>query len=211
VSKKPRTNPRKAPQQERSREMVEAIVEATARVLVRDGYEGTNTNRIAEVAGISVGSLYQYFPSKEALVAQLIERHTGAMWAVYQERAAKVFGASLEAATKELVRAMIEAHEIDPKLHRVLIEQVPRVGGLGKVNEVTERVTALVQSFLEERRAEILPRDPSIAAFVVVNTIEAIAHQAVVARTELLEEGNRLIDETISIVLRYLTGRDAAS
>ncbi len=65
----------KMPLQERSRATVDALVEATARILVREGFEKASTNRIAEVAGVSVGSLYQYFPSKEALVAAVIDRH----------------------------------------------------------------------------------------------------------------------------------------
>ena len=73
-ARKVKTAPRKRPTQERSREMVETILEATARVLVKDGFERTTTNRVAEAAGVSVGSLYQYFPSKEALVATLVER-----------------------------------------------------------------------------------------------------------------------------------------
>ena len=71
-----RTIPRKTPVQERSRDTVEAILAATARVLVKEGYEGASTNRIAVAAGVSIGSLYQYFPSKEAVVAAAIERHT---------------------------------------------------------------------------------------------------------------------------------------
>lgn len=65
---------RREPRQERSRATVEAILEAAVRVLVREGYEGATTSRIAEVSGYGVGSLYDYFPNKEALLA-LAERH----------------------------------------------------------------------------------------------------------------------------------------
>src|ERR1700744_2897510 len=71
----PLTKPRKFASQQRSRATVDALVAATARILVREGFDKASTNRIAEVAGVSVGSLYQYFPSKEALVAAVIERH----------------------------------------------------------------------------------------------------------------------------------------
>src|SRR6478752_8926814 len=69
------TNPRKQASQERSRATVAALVEATARILVRDGFDRASTNRIAQEAGVSIGSLYQYYPGKEALVAAVIERH----------------------------------------------------------------------------------------------------------------------------------------
>src|SRR6185437_12667327 len=75
MGRRPQTNPRKTASQKRSRATVDALVEATARVLIKEGYDRTSTNRIASVAGVSIGSLYQYFPSKEALVAAVIERH----------------------------------------------------------------------------------------------------------------------------------------
>ena len=71
--------PRKVPRQERSRSTVEALLEATARVLIREGYEGATTIRIAGESGYGVGSLYDYFPNKDALVAALIERHAEEM------------------------------------------------------------------------------------------------------------------------------------
>lgn len=61
-------DPRRKPRQSRSRATVDAILQATAQVLVRDGYQKATTNRIAERAGVSVGTLYQYFPNKDALV-----------------------------------------------------------------------------------------------------------------------------------------------
>jgi AcrR family transcriptional regulator len=64
---------RNAPQQQRSRLMVERIVDAGSAVLIQQGYDGATTNRIAEAAGISPGSLYQYFPNKEAIIAEVVE------------------------------------------------------------------------------------------------------------------------------------------
>lgn len=68
------TYPRKLPSQARSRDLVEAMLTATARVLCEEGTDALTTNRIAEVAGVSIGSLYQYFPGKEALLASVLER-----------------------------------------------------------------------------------------------------------------------------------------
>src|SRR6185436_592878 len=73
-----KNEPRKRPKQARSQQTVDALLEATARVLGARGFEGATTNEIARVAGVSVGSLYQYFPSKEALVAALLEQRTRA-------------------------------------------------------------------------------------------------------------------------------------
>jgi AcrR family transcriptional regulator len=68
-------NPRKNPKQERSQTLVGAVLEASARILDLNGYARLTTNKVAELAGVSIGSLYQYFPGKDALMAAVLERH----------------------------------------------------------------------------------------------------------------------------------------
>src|SRR5919112_656444 len=106
--------PRKSATQERSRATVEALLEATARVLTRDGYDRASTNRIAAVAGVSVGSLYQYFPNKEALVAALVARHNREMLDLLREALKEVASLDLATAIAKLVRAAVDAHRVDP-------------------------------------------------------------------------------------------------
>ena len=132
MARRPLTNPRKEASQERSRATVDALVEATARILVREGFDKASTNRIAEVAGVSVGSLYQYFPSKEALVAAVIERHRQEIMQVVRGELALAANQPMEQGVRTLVAVAIKAHRVDPKLHRVLAEQIPRVGRLEK-------------------------------------------------------------------------------
>jgi AcrR family transcriptional regulator len=202
MAHKLRTSPRKQPLQKRSQETVDAILAATAQVLVRHGYEGANTNRIAEAAGVSVGSLYQYFPSKEALVTALIERHMEAMWQLIVESAAKVANAPLEVAVREVIGAIFAAHASSPRLSRVLREQVPRVGALRQMNEVNQRCIELVLANLEARRADITPRDRPLAAYVVVHTVDTLAHCALERHGTV--DHAALLEETTQIVLRYL-------
>ena len=70
-----RFRPRKAPSQGRAVATVDAILGATARILVTRGYAALTTNHVAKRAGVSIGTLYEWFPGKEALVAGLIDRH----------------------------------------------------------------------------------------------------------------------------------------
>src|SRR5215468_11850194 len=105
MARKVHTNPRKSASQERSRLTVNTILEATTRVLVKEGYDKASTNKIAAVAGVSIGSLYQYFPSKEALVAAVIDRHTHELTQVVREGLIKVAARSIEVAAHELVSA----------------------------------------------------------------------------------------------------------
>jgi AcrR family transcriptional regulator len=183
--------------------MVEAILTAAARVLVREGFDHASTNRIAEAAGVSVGSLYQYFPSKEALVAALVERHVEAMMAVLAEALGRLGPMDLPRATREVVRLMLRAHAVEPALHRVLIEQVPRVGRLDRLHEVEDHAVALVRAWLEAHRAEVRPRDLERAAWVAVTAVEALTHRAVLSRPEALADP-ALEEEMVQLVVRYL-------
>ncbi len=204
MTARPVTTPRKEPRQERAKVTVDAILSATARILVKEGYDRASTNRIAEAAGVSVGSLYQYFPSKEALVAALIEKHSQEMLGTLESRAAMHGPAApLRAMVRDVVHAMIEAHRVDPKLHRVLMEQVPRVGALKRLSELDDRALALIRAYLELRRLEIRPKNLKLAAFLMSSLVEAVTHGAVLMHPEYLVD-EALIDETTEVICRYL-------
>src|SRR5215472_597878 len=203
---KSQINPRKSASQQRSRLTVDALVEATARILVKEGYDCASTNRIAHAAGGSIGSLYQYFPSKEALVAAVIDRHTQETIQLIRGALFKVAMQPVEEAVRELVKLGIDAHRVNPKLHRVLTEQVPRLGRLDNVQAIDREAYALVRAYLEAHRDELGIVDTDMAAFVCVTTVEALTHAAVVHRREVLsdERANAFVDEVTTLILRYL-------
>ena len=200
------TKPRKYASQERSRATVDALIEATARILVREGFEKASTNRIAEAAGVSVGSLYQYFPGKEALVAAVIDRHKQEIIEIIRHALAEVANAPMDQAVRTLIAAAIEAHRVDPKLHRVLAEQIPRIGRLENVEAFNRQAYALFKTYLESRSHELRAVDLGLATFVCVTSIEAITHTAVLHHAEMLSDGaiETLVDEATRLVLRYL-------
>ncbi|QOZ45116.1 TetR/AcrR family transcriptional regulator [Bradyrhizobium sp. CCBAU 53340] len=205
VARKPPTKPRKSASQQRSRATVDALVEATARILVKDGFEKTSTNRIAEVAGVSVGSLYQYFPGKEALVAAVIDRHNEEIMAIVRATLIEVTDMPIEKAVRRLVTVAIEAHRINPKLHRVLAEQIPRAGKLD-VEAFNREVHTLMRAYLDSRRKEMRRIDLDIATFICVSAIEAVAHNTVLNQAETLPNKvvRTLVDETTRMVVGYL-------
>ena len=204
--RKPPTKPRKNASQERSRATVDALIEATARILVREGFEKASTNRIAEIAGVSVGSLYQYFPSKEALVAAVIDRHNEEIMQVVRAALTEVADLPIDKAVRRLVTVAIEAHHIDPKLHRVLAEQIPRTGQLADVEAFNREVHTLVRAYLESRRKEMRKIDLDTATFICVSAIEAVAHNTVLNQAEMLSDKmvRTLVDETTRMVVGYL-------
>jgi len=203
VYRQVKTTPRKRPRQHRSKATVETILTATARILIKHGFDGLTTNAVATAAGVSIGSLYQYFPNKEALVAALIEAHVEKMNKAVLAELSRVATLPVAEAARCVIELMIRAHAIDPKLHRVLTEQVPRVGRLGKLRELDEICHRMVAGLLAARHRELAIHDPDLAAFLLVSTIEAVVHRAALLYPHRLEDP-RLIDEATLLVTRYL-------
>jgi AcrR family transcriptional regulator len=208
LARKPLTKPRKAASQARSRATVAALVEATARILVEEGFDKASTNRIAEVAGASVGSLYQYFPSKEALVAAVAARHQQEIMATVRGELTEALDQPLKRGVRRLVAVAVKAHRVDPRLHRVLAEQIPRVGELATLETFDRENFARFRRFLEHHRDELGVADLELAAFVCVTAIEALAHNAVLHHSAAFADAamDALVDEGARLVIGYLKG-----
>ena len=208
MTRKPLTKPRKNASQQRSRATVDVLVEATARILIREGFDKASTNRIAAVAGVSIGSLYQYFPCKEALVAAVIDRHNGDLMEVVRDTLTDVMSLPLEKAVRRIVSVAIAAHRVDPRLHRVVAEEIPRSGRLQNVAAFNRQYLGFFRSYLEAHADEIRRVDPGLAAFVCVTSIEAITHHAVLNHAQMLsdEMAEALIEEATHLIVGYLRG-----
>jgi len=206
MARRPPTKPRKLASQGRSRATVDALIEATARILVKEGFDKASTNHIAEKAGVSIGSLYQYYPCKEALVAAVIDRHNQEIMQVVRGAAAEVAAQPLEPAVRRLVAVAIEGHRVNPRLHRVLAEQLPRTGRLANVETFNHEAHALFRAYLEGHRDELRRVDLDLAAFVCMTSIEALTHTAVLHRSEMLSDDavETLVDEATRLVVGYL-------
>lgn len=195
-------SPRKQPRQARAQVTHEAILSAAAQVLVEEGYEGATTNRIAEVAGVSVGSLYQYFPNKDAIVAALLERHENAMLAQLASMVAELEHAPLELAVATYVRAMLKVRAHEPKLHQVLTQHLATLDPK-TLAQLQSRVEAIVRLYLERHRARLRPRNLEMAAFLLATSVESIAHLTVLQRPELMRDP-AFPEEVTQLVLGYL-------
>ncbi len=131
---------RRDPTQERSRQTVDAIVEAAGQLLVEHGRLGVTTNAVAERSGVSIGSIYQYFPNKEAIFASLQERHRDQVMPLIQHTLARLADPGLDMVDVMvgLMHAMAELHAGAPARLRAISEELHE-----------ETLGAEIQSFLE--------------------------------------------------------------
>ena len=155
--------------------MVETILDATARVLIEQGFSGTTTNRVAERAGISVGSLYQYFPSREALVAAVAQRYSETMKASLEALLVQTQAEDLETALRRLLHGITDVHAVNPELSRILATELPRLGDMAWRKDIASRGIAIAEALLTAHRHELRDGlDLESAAFVVAKASEAV-------------------------------------
>jgi len=203
----PARSPRKRPIQRRSQQTVAAILEATARILVDHGFKGLNTNRVAELAGVSIGSLYQYFPNKEALVLALAEQHLAKQIEVLSGLSMELRKLSLRDAVRQVIKTVIEATMIDVELHRAFVTDVVHLGE-PILRQLQLQAEAAVRIPLELRRDEILHTNLDLAAFFLVSSVDAIIVRTLTVASDRVQLTD-LEDELYAFVLRYLTGEPA--
>lgn len=174
--------PRKSPRQSRSQATVDAILDATARVLVERGHAATNTNLVAERAGVSVGSLYQYFPNKIALINALQARHAREMMLAMERAFEPRHGERLREAIARVIEASVEGHRVDADLHRAL-QQCEELGLPDHDHdEAHDKIEELVRQLLAAHRDEISVTSVEIAAFTLTHALHGLVHAAVLDR-----------------------------
>lgn len=196
--------PRKRPSQARSRATVDAILEAAARIFAARGYAGTTTNHIAAEAGVSVGSLYEYFPNKDALLVALVERHIAEAGALLGAVAARVLTPTtrLQEAVEDMVQAMIELHAQNPRLHRVLFEEAPLPPQVRlRLDELERTMADWIAQYLSAR-PEVTAPDALTAATVLVQAIEALTHRLVIHGEA--DHQATLVAELVTLATAYL-------
>ncbi|MEU1117718.1 MULTISPECIES: TetR/AcrR family transcriptional regulator [unclassified Streptomyces] len=196
--------PRKQPRQVRAELTRERILEAAAHVFGEYGYAAGTTNRIAEHARVSIGSLYQYYPNKDAILVELLTRHLDAGRAAISRTQAQELPESLEDMLRVFVRTTIDSHLDDPRLLRVMVEQAPRSAELLAKVEAHQAERLAYTEELLRHHPEVGVDDIYTATRLLVTTVELVIHQVIAAPDPI--DLRRFEDELVAMLHRYLTG-----
>jgi AcrR family transcriptional regulator len=195
---------RRAPRQERSRSTVDAIFEAASRLLDDSGVEGATTGRIAHVAGVSIGSLYQYFPRKEALFGALTQRTMEVDLERVREAVDRCRGVPLEEAVREVMGAALAFALERPRLFCWMLRYLPGLG-LGPAVEQLERgLIVEVQRLMEDHRSELAAADTALLAVASVGAIRGAVVTLARERPAFLEDRERVLDLAADLALGSL-------
>jgi len=197
--------PRRLPTQKRARATVEAILQATRELLTRDGYEATTTNRIAQRAGVNIASLYQYFPSKDALCARLLDIRIEELLDLLGDELGRRQPFSPSEVTRHVVRTLVKDHLAEKRMNDALLRNVPRLERMNPMLGARRQMAAKVGELLKQHWKPGRP-NPRLAGFITVNTVFALVEAAVLMEPSLLHE-SAFVDEISDLVSRYLSSR----
>lgn len=178
----------KAPRQARSKATVEAIVEATGQVFERGGYRRTTAAKVAERAGVSVGSLYQYFPDKEAMIRAFFERRLAEDIELMQAVAVRAVDASPVALLRIAVEEMVALYRKDRALYLGVAEMLPIAEQTPEVREGLERAVAMTLMHLRMHPELARGRDPELLAMLYVHTLRAALFKIIALAPEKLDD-----------------------
>jgi len=195
---------KKQPLQERSKQTVKTILEAATRVLTREGITGLNTNRVSEVAGVSVGSIYQFFKNKESILEELITLSLDQNLAEFM----KILDAGpvkdgLRPFFEKLVETIFINFEKRGLITSTLLEHAPQLIGLKRFQKVDEKLIPLFIAKLTESGIQIRSKDPETAFFILLQTVRSVV-SVTFARRSNPDTQARVKRELVDLCVRYL-------
>jgi AcrR family transcriptional regulator len=195
---------RKPPQQSRSRVTVATILDAAVRIMDKEGADAATTTRIAEVAGVSVGTLYQYFGNRDSILDALqdreFERATEFMLRVLAER-----GGAPEQIARRVIEGLLELYAACPALHRLLVVEGLRVTPTARVQAFDMRMVSALRAFFAHAGLPIRRQNHDVAAFVIYNSVRATMLARLLENPAGLDDA-ALVEELSDLVVSYLIG-----
>ena len=189
--------------QRRSQAVVDSILEAVS--LLCEAGEGTPTvQAIADRAGVSVGSLYQYFSTKESVLNALIEFNLKRALRRTEGDFERVVALSPEAAARLMVRAIIASNSTRRRIEHALVRYFCRVGDLTSLTLHDDKVHQVIARFLRTLGPAIRPSNIELASFLIFNSVRAAVVMSIVQKPEQLDSAE-LEDELVRLIVAYLS------
>ena len=202
-------SPRKKPHQAHAQASVSAILEAAIRVFEREGPDAATTTRVAEVAGVSVGTLYQYFADRQAIVDALQEREFERALALMSDVLSRDnLRASPKKTIERVIRGLASLYESQPALHRTLAMDGLRSVASNRVQAFDIRVIAIVRHFLSATGAPMRRKNLDAAAFIAFQAVRATMLASLLERPAGVDS-EALVQELADLLMRYLVDAPA--
>lgn len=193
---------RKLPTQARANQTVDAIIEAATQILQNDGEERLNTNRIAERAGVSIGSLYQYFADKEAIIEAIARRERNKILDTIVKSLSEANPPDPESAVREIVRTLIGAFSRRRRARRIIVSMMLRRWQNAPEEQGADEVALMLLNASDHNRSDDMREMTPVIAFVLTRAILGAIRSAVMENSPYLET-QQFEDELVHLVKQY--------
>lgn len=196
---------KKQPRQARAQLMVESLLDSTAQILTADGYGALTTNHVAEVAGVSIGSIYEYFPNKQSLVAATLARAIREIVAEVSTslRTALALEDQPRAGIDHWMREMMTALEKRGDLLRVALREVPFLWDIPELRTLSHTLQHIAQEGRSKSERVIRFEDPEASTYLIMSMVWAAILQTVLYRPAHLSRA-RLTRTLVDMILKLL-------
>ncbi len=195
---------KKQPLQDRSKQTVKSILEASTRILGKDGISGLNTNRIAEVAGVSIGSIYQFFKNKESiletLLTSVLDRNLEEIMKILDDETVEK---DIRRFFEKLVEGVFTNFDHRGTLTTALLENAPQLVGVKRFQKIDEKIIPILLKTMKERGIKIRSQDPEMALFIISQALRGVVSMAYLRKFSA-EEKTRVKRELVELCVRYM-------
>ena len=194
---------RKAPRQSRSRSTVDAIKQAAREMVATEGFSTSTTTLIAERAGVSIGSLYQYFPTREAIFLALYEDASAQMTATMKKVMVRILEQSLEKGVTEVMRQLLALHREHEQIVQKMVAQIPELKLATQPLSFENMIYHAIRTYVEHHNAALSSRDLDRRAFLLREIILGCIHRYLNDSPEKITD-RALINDLTQVVTHYI-------
>lgn len=205
MARQPAVNTRKSPKQERAKETIQVLIKATAQFLQKHDYDSLSTNKIAEVAGVSIGTLYQYFPTKEALVVALVNQQFEEDFERIRRLLEESAIGSLAEGVALIVRATLSLFSEQTQLRLVVFEQSRRLSLTKSKQTFQQRIRTLLIENYEKHCDNKIQKPTELSTYVVTSAVVGSLMAAASEHPEYLKSA-KFENEIVKLIMGYYVG-----
>lgn len=200
---KQRLSLRKEPNQERAISTMEDIFKATAHILEKDGFEKTSTNKIAEKAGVSIGSLYQYFPTKDAIVSKLMERFVNREMEMFTAVVAEKKAANLEQTIRAIIQSMLESKINNKRFTKIFAQKIFSFNKFDMLKKSDEYLMTLFKTHIEPFKDEVREENLEMALWMIIQSVKLVT-VAMIFEDRYELDDPKVQDELVRMTYQYI-------
>lgn len=204
---KQNVSPRKQPKQSRSQETVDIILKASTHIIEQFGLENMSTNKIAEKAGVSIGSLYQYFPNKEAIMAKLMDKYTERQLKLVEKALAKNEPQNLKEAIQVIIEVILKSKSHQLQLTKVIAENFSKLGRVEHIQEMYQSFVKIFKIAIVPYQDEVRDGNLDIMLLNCIQSTMAIS-VSVLYSSEYSVKDKIIREELVELIYRYLRDTD---